>query len=64
MYTIQRIRAFINGVREMRLTATAHYDDIGLAEAYEWGRALAHRATAHHFDPAMVKLVLKALGAK
>jgi hypothetical protein len=48
---MKKIAAFINGMKEFRLTLTTHYDDAALLEAYDAGRELAHRLTFRHFDP-------------
>ena len=37
------IAAFLNGIREYRTDFTTHYDDYGLLERYDCGRALARR---------------------
>lgn len=49
---MKKLLAFINGVRECRLTATTYYDDVAYADAYDRGREIAHRLTFRHFDPA------------
>lgn len=51
MKHVRKAMAFLNGVREFKLTATTHYDDWDLLEAYDWGRALAHRVTAGRYEP-------------
>lgn len=50
MYRIRQALAFLNGVKEFRLSATTHYDDYGLLEAYDWGRELTHRVTRRRWD--------------
>lgn len=50
-YTIRKFRAFLNGLREARLTYTTHYDDLGLSEAYDKGRGLFHAITWGYYDP-------------
>lgn len=42
--------AFILGVIEFRSDLTRAYDDLGLLEAYDIGRDLAHRLTFRKFD--------------
>lgn len=42
--------AFINGVCEFRSSFTTYYDDLELAEAYDWGREWAHRLTFRRFE--------------
>lgn len=44
------IKAFIMGMLEFRLSSTTNYEDEALAEAYDSGRAFAHRATLHYWD--------------
>ena len=45
-----RIKAFIHGVREFRSDYTAHYNNLSLLDAYEWGREWAHRLTLRRWD--------------
>ena len=47
----KRIRAFMLGVREFRMTYTTHYANLDLLDAYDAGRALANILTLHRFDP-------------
>lgn len=44
-------RSFLLGMLEMRLTYTTRPASAAHAEAYELGRAWAHKLTFHHFDP-------------
>lgn len=44
------IKAFIQGAREFRSDYTAHYNNLTLLDAYEWGREWMHRLTFRHFD--------------
>ena len=48
---MDKLRAFMLGVREFRLTFTTHYADPNLLEAYDTGREWAHRLTFRHFEP-------------
>ena len=48
---LSRIKAFLLGVREFRLTCTTHIADDDLLEAYDLGREWAHRLTFRHFEP-------------
>lgn len=43
-------KAFINGVREFRLSLTTNYDDDRLMLAYDWGREIAHRVTLRRYE--------------
>ena len=47
---LQRLAAFLKGVREFRDAFTTHYDDLALADTYDAGREFAHRLTLRHFD--------------
>ena len=42
--------AFLNGMREYRLSFTTHYTDSAEALLYERGREFAHRITFRRFD--------------
>lgn len=44
------IKAFIQGVREFRLSYTTSYDDLGLMNMYETGRELAHKLTFRRYE--------------
>jgi hypothetical protein len=44
-------KAFILGVIEFRLTCTTSFDDAARANAYDWGREIAHRLTLRRFEP-------------
>lgn len=46
---MKHIKAFALGVREFRSSWTTHYEG-SLANAYDWGREIAHRATFRHFE--------------
>ena len=46
---MRTIKAFINGMREFKLSCTTHYDG-RLLQAYDWGRELAHRVTLRRYD--------------
>ena len=48
--SIAKIRAFLLGVREFRLSFTTSYDNEALLEAYDWGREVAHRVTLRRYD--------------
>lgn len=50
MKVFKRLRAFLNGVREFRLSCTTEYPNCTLQEAYERGRELAHRLTMRRYD--------------
>lgn len=44
--------SFWTGVREFRLSMTTAYpEDQDQADAYDWGRELAHRVTFRRFEP-------------
>ena len=45
-----KLVAFVNGMREFRLSCTASYEDLDVQEAYDWGREWAHRLTFRHYD--------------
>jgi len=45
-----RLKAFLLGVAEFRLSLTASYDDDGLMDAYDSGRELAHLLTLRRFE--------------
>lgn len=45
----QRIRAFLNGIREFRTDWTTGYD-YPLIESYDSGRELAHRITRRKYE--------------
>jgi hypothetical protein len=47
----KRIRIFMLGVREFRLTCTTHFADNDDRECYDSGREWAHRLTLRHFEP-------------
>lgn len=51
-YDMQTILAFLNGIREFRMSCTTGYDDDDLMRAYDHGRDLAHRATFRRFEHA------------
>jgi hypothetical protein len=44
------IKAFIQGVREFRLSYTTSYDDLDLMNMYETGRELAHKLTFRRYE--------------
>ena len=44
------IQAFLNGMREFRLSFTTFYTDYRLSRAYDHGRNLAHLLTLRRFD--------------
>ena len=47
---MNKLLAFINGVRGFRTDFTAHYADYEVMRAYDWGREWAHRLTLRRFD--------------
>lgn len=47
---MKKFLAFLNGMKEFRLSLTTHYDDLNLLEAYDTGRDLAHRLTFRRYD--------------
>ena len=47
---MKKIKAFLQGVCEFRLSFTTHYDDYTLVTAYDSGRELAHKLTLRKFD--------------
>lgn len=47
----KRLLAYLNGVREFRLSLTTHYDDYDLLCAYDLGREHANRVTGRRWDP-------------
>ena len=47
---MSKVKAFLNGVREFRLSFTEHYENLALARAYDQGRELAHKLTLRRFD--------------
>ena len=46
-----RLRAFLLGVQEFRLSLTTRLDDGDLSEAYDSGREWAHRLTFRRYEP-------------
>ena len=48
---MKRVRVFLLGVAEFRLTCTTSFADNSLQAAYDWGREWAHRLTFRHFEP-------------
>ena len=48
---MSRLRAFLLGVQEFRLSLTTHFDDDDLLEAYDSGREWAHRLTFRRYEP-------------
>lgn len=46
-----KLRAFILGVVEFRLSFTTHFEDEALLEAYDTGRELAHKLTFRRLEP-------------
>lgn len=49
---MRTILAYLNGIREFRLSLTTHYDDYDLLCVYDRGREHAHRLTLRHWDEA------------
>jgi len=49
---MRKIRAYLNGWREFRLSLTTHYEDYDLLCAYDMGREHAYRATFRYWDDA------------
>lgn len=47
---LKKIKAWLLGVREFRLSSTTHFDDYDLLCSYDAGREFAHRATLRHWD--------------
>jgi hypothetical protein len=47
---MNKVKAFLNGMREFRLSFTEHYENLALARAYDQGRELAHKLTLRRFD--------------
>lgn len=47
---MKKVKAFLQGMREFRLSFTTHYDDYTLAIAYDSGREVAHKLTLRKFD--------------
>jgi hypothetical protein len=50
-YRLRKVRAWLNGMREFRLTYCTAYHDIGLTRAYDHERELVHRLTLRQFEP-------------
>ena len=46
---MSRLRAFLLGVQEFRLSLTTHFDD-DMREAYDWGREWAHSLTFRRYE--------------
>jgi hypothetical protein len=46
----QSIIAFFNGIYEFKLSFTTHYDDLFVADAYDFGREFAHIATFRKYE--------------
>jgi len=47
---MKKVKAFLQGVWEFRLSFTTHYAEHDLARAYDQGRELAHKLTLRKFD--------------
>lgn len=47
---MSRLRAFLLGVQEFRLSLTTHFDDDDMQEAYDWGREWAHSLTFRRYE--------------
>ena len=47
---MNKVKAFLQGVWEFRLSFTTHYAEHDLARAYDQGRELAHKLTLRKFD--------------
>ena len=45
-----QLKAFLLGLFQFRTSWTTHYDDLGLTDAYAWGREWAHRLTLRRFE--------------
>ena len=50
MESNMKVKAFLQGMWEFRLSFTTHYDDYALVTAYDSGRELAHKLTLRKFD--------------
>lgn len=48
---MSKLKAFLLGMREFRLSFTTHFDDYDLLTAYDSGREWAHRLTFRRFEP-------------
>lgn len=48
---IARIKAFLLGAMEFRLTVTTSFSDLDHQDAYDWGREVAHRCTLRRLEP-------------
>lgn len=48
---IEKLKAFVLGLREFRMTETTHYD-WPMIETYDCGREWAHRLTLRRWDDA------------
>lgn len=47
---MKKILAYLNGMREFRMSMTTHYNNASLADAYDYGRERMHRLTLRKFD--------------
>lgn len=47
---MKRLKVFIRGMMEFRLSYTPHYSDLNLQYAYEYGRHYAHVLTFGIFE--------------
>ena len=47
---MNKIRVFLLGMAEFRLSFTTHFADNSLQHAYDTGREWAHRLTFRRFD--------------
>ena len=47
---MNKVKAFLLGMQEFRLSFTARYEDDGLSVAYDRGRDFAHWLTFRRFD--------------
>jgi hypothetical protein len=50
MKLMHKLKAFINGIREFRLSMTTHYDDDDLLDWYDRGREFAHSITLRKYE--------------
>lgn len=47
---LTKLKAFMLGAWEFRLSMTTHFDDYDLLEAYDLGREWAHRLTFRRYE--------------
>ena len=47
---MNKVKAFLSGMREFRLSMTRRYENPALTKAYDQGREIAHKLTLRRFE--------------